>query len=563
MAGVVGVFLAGRRLWGAREGLVGAAVLTFAFLPVAYSRIAVTDVGTFLPVVAAVYGAVRAYETGARRYFVLAGAGTGAAMGFKYTAGLVLVPLLVAVLMRLASEGAVPGTLREARTRFRERGGLRGTLRGTWGLRRSPVVTSALLALVVMVVVFFISTPYFAFNLRGTLYQLREQAQAAGGSVKFGQTQESGTLYYLTSLTWGLGWAACAAALLGAVIEFRRNRPRAILLLLFPLVFFVFLSSQSRFFSRWLLPVYPILALFCGVALVQIVDRIRASRPLLRAAALVLLVGAVMAQEIAADIRTTQTLGKEDTRNLARDYLVDNFDPDLRVAIEPAIPTVPELYYQLRSPGSSERLIADVCTGLDKLEAAANPSLGRGRKDCLPTRQERFVRNYLREIRRAVSIEEGGEMTANLAMLRPETIDLYRRNGFCVVVTMSIVRGRAVNAQDPRSLGYYERLERESKLLWQKAPYEKGAEPPKFDFDFSYNYYPTAFNRPGPEIKIYQLDRCTQGYDDVQVSPKGVAGLQKGIGTSFAGFQGTATRPGEDEEADPASGAGEIENLDE
>ena len=45
MVGVVATYWAARRLWGAREGLVAAAVLSFAFLPVAYSRVAVTDVG--------------------------------------------------------------------------------------------------------------------------------------------------------------------------------------------------------------------------------------------------------------------------------------------------------------------------------------------------------------------------------------------------------------------------------------------------------------------------------------------------------------------------------------
>ena len=56
-----GHLLAARRLWGVREGLVAAAVLAFAFLPVAYSRVAVTDVG------ALDRGGARADVVGARR----------------------------------------------------------------------------------------------------------------------------------------------------------------------------------------------------------------------------------------------------------------------------------------------------------------------------------------------------------------------------------------------------------------------------------------------------------------------------------------------------------------
>ena len=33
-----------------------------------------------------------------------------------------------------------------------------------------------------------------------------------------------------------------------------------------------------------------------------------------------------------------------------------------------------------------------------------------------------------------------------------------------------------------------------------------------FNFDLSYNYYPTAYHRPGPAVRIYRLRDCTQGY---------------------------------------------------
>ena len=59
MAGVGVVFWVGRRVWGTAVGLVAAALLAFAFLPVTYSRIAVTDVGTFVPVALSLYGAMR------------------------------------------------------------------------------------------------------------------------------------------------------------------------------------------------------------------------------------------------------------------------------------------------------------------------------------------------------------------------------------------------------------------------------------------------------------------------------------------------------------------------
>src|SRR3954471_24252090 len=57
--GVGGTFWVARRFFSARVGLVAAALLAFAFLSVTYSRIAVTDVGTFLPIVVAMWAILR------------------------------------------------------------------------------------------------------------------------------------------------------------------------------------------------------------------------------------------------------------------------------------------------------------------------------------------------------------------------------------------------------------------------------------------------------------------------------------------------------------------------
>jgi hypothetical protein len=528
VAGVAAVFYAGRRLWSTSVGVVAAAVLSFAFLPVVYGRIAVTDAGTLLPVALAVYGAVRVYEGGARRHYLLAGAMTGLAIGFKYTAGLVLFPLLLAAglraLARLEGSDRSPRALaRRARA-----AGVRGAARGGLALRREREAQSLVLALLAVGAVFFVTTPFFFLDPVSALYQLKTQAEAAGGAEKLGQTSSSGFVFYLDSLTWGLGWLALAASLAGAVLEWRRDRRRAFLLLLFPVLLVVYMSLQSRYFARWILPIYPVLALLCGVALVQLAGLLR-SRPRLQPVALAALTLAVLAQPLVADVRTAAVLGRTDTRNMARDFLVERYPPELRVAIEPALPVVPEVYYRSR-PGDDGPATAEVCTGLAK--ATADVEEARG--GCLPMGQQRFSREFLREVRRRVSDPEGGP-NANLTMLRPELIDVYRDYGYCTVVTMSIVRERAENADDRRVLAYYERLERESDVIFAASPYRRGADPPAFDFDLSFNYLPTAFERPGPVVRVHRLRDCRQEYGEVPERPAGTRGLAKGIGITFDG----------------------------
>ncbi|HWH45755.1 MAG TPA: glycosyltransferase family 39 protein [Thermoleophilaceae bacterium] len=439
IAGGAAVFAVAKRVWGVREGVVAAAILTFAFLPVTYSRIAVTDVGTLLPVALAVYGALRAHETGERRWFCLAGAAAGLAIGFKYTAGLVLLPVLLAAALRL-------------------RGGAAAALAG------------AALAIGCAVVAFFVTTPWFFFDLDTARRQIEAQATTAGDFPKLGQRQDSGLVYYLESLTWGLGWAGALAALAGLAIEARRDLRRAALLAVFPLALVAYLSLQSRYFGRWLLPAYPVLAMLGAVALVRASELV--TRPRAAMAVLATLTAAVLAQPLAADVRTGRLLGRSDTRQLAREYLVERFPPRLRVVVEPAVPA---RWYRLNRPGRKA-----------------------------PLSRKQFVRGFVKDIQES--------RIDYAATLRPGTIERYRELGFCVVATMSVIRGRAENDRVEGALAYYERLERESELLTAFSPYEQGGGTPRFHFDLSYNHYPTAFERPGPLVRIYRLDDCRQRY---------------------------------------------------
>lgn len=478
MAGVAATFFVGRRLYDARVGLIAAAILAFAFLSVNYSRIAVTDVGTFLPVAVAIWAIVLAFERGHLKHYLIAGAAIGFAVGFKYTAGLAIVPLLIAGGVRFFQD------------------------KGTPLLKRRDLL-HLIAAGAAMTVAFAITTPFFFVHPVDALYQLKEQAEAAGGSVKVGQEQEGGFIYYLKSFTWGFGWAAIAAAVIGAVLEFRRNRMRALLLISFPVVLYLYMGLQTRYFGRWLLMIYPILAILAGIGIVRVAELVRGRSArhgwALSGGLAGLITILVLLQPVAADVRTSNLLGKKDTREIARDWLLKRYPNSLRIVIEPA---VPDNYY---------RKIGKI-----------NP------------RQNRFVRGYVTDLRRQQKFDAAvGTDTTYAATLSSESIDTYRAQGFCMVMTNSLIRGRAENAQVPQALEYYQRLERESEHLLRISPFQEGADPVPLHYDFSFNHYPTAYKRPGGVIDIYRLNDCKQQYGRVPSRPYGVKGLEKGIETSL------------------------------
>jgi Dolichyl-phosphate-mannose-protein mannosyltransferase len=434
MLGVAAVYGVGRRLWGVAEGLAAAAVLAFAFLPVAYSRFAVTDVSVLAPVAIAAYFIVRVREDDRMRFFVLAGAATGLAVGFKYTAGVLVVPLLVAALPR--------------------------------GRRDRAAAKRIGVALAAATIAFLITTPYFLLDLHKALYQLKVEQKAAANE-KFGQGSGNPFVFYVTSLRWAFGWGPAIAALAGFVVELRRDRPRALLLVLLPLLLAIYLSvGAGRWFARWLIPAYPVLALFAGVGFAWLA-RSLGRRPAPAAILLVVLVAAALVEPVVADLHTGRVLSKTDTRTLGRDFLFAQLRPGARIVVDPA---VPQNFF------------------------GGHFQVGFGPPPKTPANQ-------------------AGSPTRYIAALSPARIEAYRRAHYCVVVTMSLVSDRALLGARNAATDYYQALPREGRVVFHASPYAPGAKPVPFDFDFSTHlFYPSAYARPGPEVTIYRLDRCTEGY---------------------------------------------------
>jgi hypothetical protein len=91
--------------------------------------------------------------------------------------------------------------------------------------------------------------------------------------------------------------------------------------------------------------------------------------------------------------------------------------------------------------------------------------------------------------------------------LQPGLIDLYEQKGYCYVVSGSTQRGRAEAQPDkvPKAIAYYDELERRADKVAEFSPYRSGHGPVAFNFDWSFDFYPLAYRRPGPVMTIYRL----------------------------------------------------------
>jgi len=468
-AAVAALYLVARRLSGVREGLVAAALLAFAFLPVSLSRVAVSDVGALIGVSLAIFGAVRIHEGGGLRWFPLTGLAIGVALAFKYTTGLLVIPLLIASATRLRRDGPV-------------------------------ILLYLALAAVAAAALVLASNPYLVLNADEAWRALQDQADVAARQEKPGQGS-GGLPFYLHSLVWGFGWLPLAAALAGAVVLALRDKVRLLLVLSFPLALLIYLAFQARFFGRWLLPAYPVLALLAALAVGRIADALPRRGPI-QAAAVLLLAGALLAQSLAADVRTARVIGRKDTRVQAREFLTARNPPQMRISIEP---DVSGRYYRL-TPGA-EPVPPTVRRGCPGRPGSWYVRTATGGWRCKLHKPGQFSRP-----------DGSARASAWHFFISPAVIDEYRRNGYCHVMTFSTVRSRVATSRPrrvrARALAYYRRLEREADVVRRYSPYDPGRGPVPLDFDLSFNYYPTAYERPGPEVIIYRLRGCTQGYGE-------------------------------------------------
>jgi hypothetical protein len=100
--------------------------------------------------------------------------------------------------------------------------------------------------------------------------------------------------------------------------------------------------------------------------------------------------------------------------------------------------------------------------------------------------------------------------------LRPELLDEYAKGGYCWVVIGSLQAGRSFAQPKlaPRAIAYYAQLANQSKLMYHVSPFGPSRRAVPFSFDWSIDYYPGQYRRPGPAISVYRLQsgRCAPNY---------------------------------------------------
>jgi hypothetical protein len=458
-------YLAGVRMFNRTVGLAAAAIFGLAFLPNFYSHLALNDTPTLAAVSLSMYGVAGVLRNGARRDYVLAGVGCGLAAATKYTGAITFVCLLAACLTDGLSGRTVAQSL--------------------W--RLALCVGAAALA-------FVIANPYSVLDFTAFHQGLTTQQALAAGSdpEKLGTTSRSGTAFYLWTYTWGLGWVPSLAAVGGAVaLVVRRRLAAALVLIPAPIAFMIYMGDQQRFFGRWLMPTFPIVALlgaYGAVSLGQwLITERRVPSPVVIGVTAVLL----LAQSLTTVLHSDAVLSRPDTRNLTRAWMVKHVPAGSKIVVEPVV---------------SDNWGFDVGRA-----DSATPSGARWKLwDTNITDVD--VHDHDRHLPKGQHVYVGLDQYER--SLRPELLSEYAKADYCWVVIGSLQAGRAFAQPGiaPQAIAYYATLANDATLEYHVSPFSDNKRAVPFSFDWSIDYYPSQYVRPGPEMSVYHLKigRCAR-----------------------------------------------------
>jgi 4-amino-4-deoxy-L-arabinose transferase-like glycosyltransferase len=287
-------------LFSRRVALLASAFLTVAFLHVRDSHFGVTDVSMTLLALCAFWAAVRCETRGptpARA--ALTGLMCGLAASTKYNAALIMLPAGVAILHR--------------------------TL---WEQPRSPrTAIRAFASLLACATVAFVAgTPFAVLDHEAFMAGVTAiRGHLAAGHVVMAR---GWTYHAAFTFRYGLGVPLSVAAVLGAGWLVTQGRWKALLVLVFPVVYYAVLGSGRTVFVRYMMPLVPFLCLTAALAVDRVATFLGAQFKLRvagEAVAVALLTAMVAAPTATTSIAFDRLMTERDTRVLGENWIASRF----------------------------------------------------------------------------------------------------------------------------------------------------------------------------------------------------------------------------------------------
>lgn len=332
------VYLCSKKLFGEKAAAAAIVLSASSWILLEHTIHARPDLLSAALVLTVLYVSINIKQRGRQRDFIIAGLLVGISVATKY-------PLVLTALMVIAAHG------------------IHSVSSGKRGIQRLLFAKPLWLAGGIALLTFSIATPLFWPHVSEAVAQIQYEARivhpGADGLSFFGNLQ-----FYLTHvLQYGIGTLAAIVALIGALRLSMTQRRVALIVLIFPVALVLVLSTHGLHWDRWLIPVIPFLAMLAGYAIAAVFNmRFVANARYHGVLCGSLLIFLVLAPAIVRTVRTYNSFRHEETREIAKDWFMQNALPNARVAREAYTPVLSpdfeELYLTSLGAQSDDQLAA-------------------------------------------------------------------------------------------------------------------------------------------------------------------------------------------------------------
>lgn len=323
MGTVLLVYLIGKRIYSKKVGLLSSLFLSFSFLHILYSKMIKPDIAMSFFIVLSFLFIYFIYEKGRLRDYILASIFMGFSVATKYGGIVLIVPLFLAHLFN--------------------------------GLEKKRKLISIFFDKRIFLLGFFaalgflIAFPYALPKSSGLLAAIK-------GTLGWltpleGPRYMGAWSFYLTvSLNRGMGLLLGLFSLAGIIYGMIYQRKRNILLLSFPLVFFLLVGGFSHQTDRYILYIIPFLVIFAAMFVDVIVSKmffLRKKKSLIAFALMVI----ILIFPVMRVTRYLYLLTQKGTLFQAKEWIEENIPEGSRIALESYCPPVSFKRYNVYQPG--------------------------------------------------------------------------------------------------------------------------------------------------------------------------------------------------------------------
>ena len=292
------IYKIGKRLFNKDVGLISCVLLSFCFLHLSNSRYAVNDVpGTFFMALSFLY-IINAVSVGRLKFYILSGLFAGLAIATKYNMGIIIFALSISFVLYPHKDWSSGSKI-------------------------------FFLTLSSCIVGFFISCPWIFLDLKNFYRDFMCQAEL-NKQPWFGCSHESSYILFLTTIINGYGLIPSLFVLVGLVFLWRKKR-QLILVSFFPLIYYLLLGMSKLFFSRFVIPMLPYLALISGYGIFYTANCFGKAK---EKTIIIILVSLCVFQGIVSGVRENYLTSKMDTRIIARDWIKQHIPPHSKIITE-------------------------------------------------------------------------------------------------------------------------------------------------------------------------------------------------------------------------------------